>query len=138
MGELKALEDGLREARAASISDESSRTRRNFADVLRDATPAFAEAQVGNRSAHAVFGDAIRFVLASGPQTTKVIEAEVSRLLPMLCDDAEILYIRGERYGKAWKRTLRHAQQHLKRTNAIERDAATGLWALRSPTEGPD
>lgn len=135
LGELKALEDGLREAKAASISDETRRARRNFADVLRDAKPTFAQAQVGDRSAHAVFGDAIRFVLASGPQTTKAIEAEVSRLLPLLCDDTEILYIRGERYGKAWKRTLRHAQQHLKRTNVIERDAATELWALRSPVE---
>ena len=125
---------GLREARAASIDDESASERRNFSDVLSAAKPAFAEAQVGTRSAHAVFGDAIRFVLAQGPLPTKSIEEEVSRLLPLLCDDTEYLYIRGERYGKAWKRTLRHAQQHLKRIGVIERNPIARVWALRSPS----
>ena len=78
-----------------------------------------------------MFGEAIQFVLEHGPQTTKIIEEEVRRLLPNLCDDSEYFYIRGERYGKAWKRRLRHAQLHLKRKGILAYDASARKWALR-------
>lgn len=130
LAELAPLEAELRKARA-SVSDSAPRaTKQRFRAALREARPAFASAQVGNRSAHAVFGDAIQFVLARGPRTTKVIEEEVRQLLPDLCDDSDYFFIKGVRYGKTWKRRLRHAQQHLKRRGIVAYEAHDRTWAL--------
>ena len=132
LAELAPLETELRKARA-SVSDSASRaTKQRFRAALRQARPAFASMQVGDRSAHAVFGDAIEFVLARGPQTTKAIEEEVRQLLPDLCDDSDYFFIKGVRYGKTWKRRLRHAQQHLKRRGAVTYDSRNRTWALAS------
>ena len=128
LGELARLERTLREARA-KLKDAKPVAQSEFSRLLRDANGEFAAAQVGDRTPHAVFADAIQFVLRKGPRTTEAIEREVSRLMPTLCDDTAFLYIRGERYGRAWKRTLRHAQQHLKRKGVITLDA--GAWVLR-------
>ena len=114
VAKLAPLEAELRQAQADIASSATPTARRRFAEVMRQARPAFASAQVGNRSAHAVFGEAIQFILARGPQTTKAIQQEVSQLLPTLCDDHEYFLIKGERYGKAWKRRFRHAQLHLR------------------------
>ena len=132
LAELAPLETELREARA-SVSDSASRaTKQRFRAALHQARPAFASMQVGDRSAHAVFGDAIEFVLARGPQTTKAIEEEVRQLLPDLCDDSDYFFIKGVRYGKTWKRRLRHAQQHLKRRGTVTYGSRNRTWALAS------
>ena len=131
ISELYPLERELRQARVGVARSTAPAARRRFDEVMRQARPAFASVQVGDRSAHAVFGEAIQFVLEHGPQTTKIIEEEVRRLLPNLCDDSEYFYIRGERYGKAWKRRLRHAQLHLKRRGILAYDASARTWALR-------
>ena len=85
-----------------------------------------------------MFADGIRFVLTDGPKATKAIEREISGLMPDLCDDSDYLYIRGERYGKAWKRTLRHAQQYLKRRGEIALDSDRGTWALSQEAQRVD
>ena len=128
--ELVPLETELRKARAALASSATPAAKRRFDKIMRQARPAFASAQVGNRSAHAVFGEAIQFVLARGPQTTKIIQEELRQLLPALCDDREDLIIKGERYGKAWKRRMRHAQLNLKRRGIIVYNASTKTWML--------
>ncbi len=135
LSELAPLEKELREARA-SISDSAPiSTRQRFRAALNRARPAFASMQVGDRSAHAVFGDTIQFVLARGPQTTKAIEEEVKQLLPDLCDDSEYFFIKGVRYGKTWKRRLRHAQQHLKRRGSVTYNPQDRTWGLVSGEE---
>ena len=128
--ELVPLEAELRQARADIVASATPAAKNKFNEVMRQAKPAFASTQVGNRSAHSVFGEAIQFVLARRPQTTKVIQQEVSRLMPALCDDSEILFIKGERYGKAWKRRFRHAQLHLKRRGIVAYNPATKEWSL--------
>ena len=133
-GTLRALapvEAALRRARAAVEDSAAPEARREFARVMRRARPALVGAQVGARSAHAVFGEAIRFVLARGPLATAAIHDEVRALLPDLCDDREELIINGEPYGSsAWKRRVRHAQLHLRRQGIIRRDPATRRWSL--------
>lgn len=130
LADLAPLEKELREARAR-VSDSAPRaTKQRFREALRQARPAFASVQVGDRSAHAVFGDAIQFVLARGPQTTKAIEEEVRQLLPDLCDDSEYFFIKGVRYGKTWKRRLRHSQQHLKRRGIVAYNPQHRTWSL--------
>ena len=128
---LAPLEEELRQARADMTRSAPRSAKRRFNEVLRQARPTLASMQVGDRSAHAVFGEAIRFVLAGGPQTTKSIEREVSQLLPALCDDSDYFFIKGVRYGRTWKRRLRHAQQHLKRRGIVTYDASRRTWELR-------
>lgn len=97
---------------------------------MRHAKPRFVQAHIGDRSANAVFGDAILFSLRRGPLKTETIHERVRRLLPDLCDDSEELVINGERYGKRWKHGVRNAQQYLKRKGVVTYDASRKLWAL--------
>ena len=132
IAELVPLETVLREARAAVTGSVKPEARDEFEGIMRKLQPEFASAQVGNRSAHAVFGEAIKFLLAAGPQTTRVLQDEVKELMPTLCDDSAYFYIRGERYGKAWKRRFRHAQLYLKRKGDVTYNRRTRAWALTS------
>ena len=127
---LTPLETELRQARSNITSSATPAAKRRFAEVMRQARPALASIQVGNRSAHAVFGEALQFILSRGPQTTKAIQQEVRLLMPTLCDEPEYFMIKGERYGKAWKRRLRHAQLHLKRKGIITYNTSERTWAL--------
>ncbi len=130
IAKLTHLETDLRQAQANIASRGTLAARRAFDKIMRQARPELVSMQVGNRSAHAVFGEAIQFVLVRGQQTTKVIEREVSELMPSLCDDREYLIIKGERYGRAWKRRLRHAQLHLKRMGIVTYNHDTKTWML--------
>lgn len=127
---LIPIEADLREAHTGIERRTAAEARQRFDEVVRKAKPRFGAIQVGQRTAHAVFAEAVLLVLRRGPRRTKEIHREVQGLLPALCDDTEILFIRGERYGKAWKRRLRHAQQHLDRKGLIEYDASTQTWGL--------
>ncbi len=130
IGKLTPLEADLRQARANIASRGTLSARRTFDKILRQVRQELVSMQVGNRSAHAVFGEAIQFVLARGQQTTKVIEREVSELMPSLCDDRDYLIIKGERYGRVWKRRLRHAQLYLKRKGVVTYNHDTRTWML--------
>ena len=123
---LLPIEERLREARAHT---------NDLARALQEARSAFLEVQLGNRSARAMFADAIRFVLTDGPKATKAIEREVSGLMPDLCDDSD--YIRGKNYGKAWKLELRRAQRDLKRRGEIV-GPDQGTWALSQQAQRVD
>lgn len=127
---LLPVEEELRRAYSQSANAVAPEARQQLADVMSQAKPRLALTQVGNRSGNAVFGEAIRFVLTSGPRTTRQLGPEVRLLLPDLCDDGEELVINGEGYGKAWKHRLRNAQQHLKRRGILTYDPETRLWAL--------
>ena len=130
IAELVPLETELREARAAVTNSVKPSAKAEFEGIIRKAQPEFASAQVGSRSAHAVFGEAIKFLLAAGPQTTIALQNEVKQLMPTLCDDDAYFYIRGERYGRTWKRRFRHAQLHLKRRGEVTYSRSTRAWAL--------
>ena len=130
LAKLLPLEPELRSARANVDRSPTPGAQRRFDEVMREARTALVSAQLGNRSAHAVFGDAIQFVLAKGPQSTKVIEEEVRQLMPALCDENEYFMIKGVRYGKTWKRRLRHAQLHLKRRGILAYNSSAKTWAL--------
>ncbi len=58
--ELASLETELRFARANITSSTTPDAKRRFAKVMRQARPVLASLQVGKRSAHAVFGEAIQ------------------------------------------------------------------------------
>lgn len=133
LADLVPLEEELRRAQALSGNAVEPEARRRLARITNQAKPRLAGAQIGNRSANAVFGEAIRFVLTSGPRTTAGLGSGVSEVLPDLCDDSEELVINGEGYGKAWKHRLRNAQQQLKRQGTVTYSPETKLWRLSPP-----
>lgn len=104
--------------------------KKRFDEKLRSANVRFAEALVGARSAHALFSEAILYVLSHGPLPTRHLHPNIQQLLPDLCDDTEELIIHGERFGKAWKHHVRNAQQSLKRRGLITFDGH--VWRLTS------
>ncbi len=117
----------------AAVQRSAARSaRRRFNATLKQATTDFLRAQVGERSAGAVFAEAILYALRRGPLTTAEINPAVQRLLPDLCDDSIELVINGERFGKRWKHQVRNAQQSLKRQGQIEFDGTRWRRVLGS------
>ena len=127
---LIPLETELRAAHTKLKNTAGSTAKRAMDETMRRVLPNFVAVQIGGRSAHAVFGEAIQFVLKRGAQTTHEIQEEVRRLLPDICDDREYFAIKGVRYGKAWKRRFRHAQLHLKRKGVVRYSASSKTWKL--------
>ncbi len=129
LAELARLEKKLRVA-DAQVS-RSTAFKRRFNEILQRPQPAAALS--GQPSPHAVFREAIQFVLRQGPKNTTVIQREVRQLRPDLCDDREYFLIKGKPYGKTWMRRLRHAQQYLKIKGLVRYDPGTRTWALTRP-----
>ena len=93
--------------------------KRRFSQKLRTADYQFLRAQVGTRSAHSLFSEAILYALAASPLSTVELHPKVQKLLPDLCDDSVELVINGHQFGKHWKHAVRNAQQSLKRSGQI-------------------
>lgn len=108
-----------------------SALRHKFNQKLQKANTEFLRAQIGKRSPHSLFSDAILYVLSKGAFTTAELQPEVQKLLPDLCDDNLELVIDGERFGKRWKHDVRNAQQYLKRQGIIRFDGRR--WHLSEP-----
>ena len=105
-----------------------SELRQRFNQKLRKANIEFLRAQIGKRSPHSLFSDAIVYVLSRRALPTSELHPQVQKLLPELCDDAIELLIDGERFGKRWKHDIRNAQQYLKRQGVIAFDGRN--WRL--------
>lgn len=132
---LIPVETELRNAEAELAKSAAPAAQQKFRTILSNAHQMLVTTQVGLRSANAVFGEAIRYVLsneplAGAPQKTQAIGREVQRLLPDLCDDTEELVINGQHFGKRWKHRLRNAQQHLVQSGVLLHDSSTKLWWL--------
>lgn len=110
----------------------SRKLRADFNRTLRRAQTQFLSAQVGKRSAHDLFAEAILYVLSQGPPlSTKELHPRVQTFLPDLCDDTAELVINGQRFGKRWKHAVRNAQQSLKRSGKIAFDGQH--WIILRP-----
>ncbi len=119
---------GLREisGMAADLDREHSRQRSAeslaFTRKVADLTTKILVTQVGNRTAHAYFADAIKFLLRDGPSTTQELHRKIQQLLPELCDDSKDLILNGQRFGKWWKYKVRTAQATLRRAGVIAQE----------------
>ena len=102
--------------------------RRDFKEKLEAASTEAIRLQIGNRSPYALFGDAIAYLLRSGPMTTKELHPLIQALLPELCDDSLDRVIDGKHFGKLWKHHVRSAQQHLKSAGVVTYER--GQWRL--------
>jgi len=106
----------------------ASELRRTFNNKLYEVTQEFLATQVGPRTAHALFAEAILYVLRKGPLPTRELHSDIQQLLPELCDDSMELIINGQSFGKRWKHKVRTSQVYLRRKGAI---ALHGdRWAL--------
>lgn len=73
------------------------------------------------RTSHAIFADAILYLLESGPLTTVELNQSIKQIHPDLCDDGIDRVIDGRHFGKKWKHGVRTAQVYLRRQGRIER-----------------
>ncbi len=129
LSELESIADELKREYQEVQRSSHARIRKRFAQTLNRANIEFLKAQVGTRSAHSLFSEAVIYALSSrGPMETRRLAPEIQKLLPDLCDDAVELMINGERFGKRWKHDVRNAQQALKRQGAVTFDGKR--WAL--------
>ncbi len=128
---LLEVSQKLKQEYEALTRSASRKLKADFNRTLRQAQTQFLSTQVGNRSAQSLFAEAILYALAHGPLTTEQLHPRVQTLLPDLCDDAVMLIINGERFGKRWKHAVRNAQQYLKRSGRIALDG--DKWTVVRP-----
>ena len=119
ISDLEQVADGLRQEFQIIERSTEKKLRRKFNETLKRANTQFLRAQVGTRSAHGLFADAIMFLLSSRPMTTVELHARIKELFPELCDDTVDLVINGQHFGKKWKHVVRSAQAFLRRKGAI-------------------
>jgi len=120
IGELEKVSDELRLEFEKIERSTEKKLRRKFNATLRHADREFLRAQVGTRSAHGLFADAILYLLSIRPMSTPELHRNLKALLPELCDDTKDLVINGQHFGKKWKHTVRTAQVFLRRRGAIQ------------------
>jgi hypothetical protein len=129
---LLGIAQNLKIEYARMEKSASRRLKLSFTRTLRHARKEFLSAQVGTRSAHSLYAEAILYALAQGPLRTEQLHPKIQNLLPDLCDDEIELIINGEQFGKRWKHAVRNAQQYLKRSGQIKFDGTR--WSLVLPT----
>lgn len=125
---LLGVAQNLKAEYARMENSASRKLKASFTRTLHRARKEFLSAQVGTRSAHSLYAEAILYALSQGPLPTEQLHPRVQGLLPDLCDDKIELVINGERFGKRWKHAVRNAQQYLKKTGQIKFDGAQ--WSL--------
>ena len=118
--ELERVSDQLRVEFHAIEQSTEKKLRRKFNETLKRADYQFLRAQIGTRSAHGVFADAMVYLLSIRPMSTQELHEKLKALLPELCDDRAELVINGQHFGKKWKHVVRNAQTFLRRKDAIQ------------------
>jgi hypothetical protein len=107
-----------------------SRLRSEFKRRLENFDDEIIRARAAGRVPHAIFADAILYLLSRKPMSTAQLHPLIQRIHPDLCDDNIDRIIDGKHFGKKWKHAVRTAQQHLKKTGQIE--LRKGIWYLKS------
>ena len=107
--------------------DATIAVKRQFRESLREAQVEFIRAKVGNRTSHAIFAEAILYLLSKKPMRTVDLQPAIKELLPELCTDDDLV-INGQKFGKRWKHGVRTAQVYLRRGRRI--CLVDGLWKI--------
>lgn len=132
-GELITLTSAaadLREMNRRMETESRHRLQHEFRRRLEAAELDVLRIRVGGRAPHAIFADAILYLLRRHPMATVDLHLAIQSIHPDLCDDTVDRVIDGRHFGKKWKHAVRTAQQHLKKLGAIQ--LIEGLWTLRS------
>ncbi len=125
---LLHISSDLKHIRVEAEKSIKSRLRNEFERRLRNFDDEIIRTRAAGRAQHAIFADAIIYLLARSPMSTAELHPLIQRIHPDLCDDTVDRVIDGKHFGKKWKHAVRTAQQHLKRTGEIE--LRGGIWYL--------
>ncbi len=129
LNELSQIAEELKQEFVSTQKSVTTLAKQRFNKILKAADIKFKEALVGNRTAHAIFAEAIIYLLSMhGSLTTRTLQPLVQKLLPDLCDNSRELIINGQEFGKAWKHQVRTSQVSLKRKGLIKLE--DGFWFL--------
>lgn len=131
--ELETVANELKAEYEAVQRSQEARLRRRFDAKLRAANVEFIRAQIGNKSAHGIFADAMIYLLSTRPMSTRELHLKLKQLLPELCDDSIDLVIDGRAFGKKWKHVVRNAQAYLRRAGRIA--LRSGRWTILQRTD---
>ena len=123
-----AITADLRELAKAAQKTVKRGLRREFERRLNAAGTEILRARAAGRTAHAIFADAIIYLLREGPMRTIALHEHIKRIHPDLCDDSVDRVIDGQHFGKRWKHGVRTAQVYLRRSGRIKRIG--DLWHL--------
>ncbi|MFQ6007779.1 MAG: hypothetical protein ACE5K8_02400, partial [Candidatus Zixiibacteriota bacterium] len=74
-----------------------------FDKILHRAHGEVLRARAAGRAPHAIFAEAILYLLRIGPATTEELHAKIQAIHPDLCDDSIDRVIDGRHFGKKWK-----------------------------------
>ncbi len=121
------------DAESSIAKDEHNAIRGDMSRLLAGLRTAGEEFSTNPKAAlTAQFADVVKYVLRSyGPTRTTDMYSLAQTLKPELCSDDTDIIINGENFGRNWKRTLRNAQQELKRSGVVLHDGGrNGLWRL--------
>ena len=126
---LSQISSDLNRIRAEAERTVKSRLRTEFEHRLKNFDEEIIRTRAAGRAPHAIFADAILYLLARKPMSTAELHPLIQGIHPDLCDDSVNRVIDGKHFGKKWKHAVRTAQQHLKKTGEIE--LREGIWYLR-------
>ncbi|MFQ5758499.1 MAG: phospholipase D-like domain-containing protein [Candidatus Bathyarchaeia archaeon] len=126
---LAQISSELKRIRAEVEVSVKSRLRKEFERRLSNFDEEIIRARAAGRARHAIFADAILYLLARRPLPTVELHPLIQSIHPELCDDSIDRVIDGRHFGKKWKHAVRTAQQNLKEAGKIE--LREGVWYLK-------
>jgi hypothetical protein len=126
---LSQISSDLNRIRAEAEKSVKSRLRTEFENRLKNFDEEIIRTRVAGRAPHAIFADAILYLLARKPMPTAELHPLIQQIHPDLCDDSVDRIIDGKHFGKKWKHAVRTAQQHLKKTGQIELKGS--VWCIK-------
>jgi hypothetical protein len=119
--------NGIRTKAEKSIKGQ---LRAEFEQQLKNFDEEIIRVRAAGRAPHAIFADAIIYLLKLRPMATVELHPLIQRIHPDLCDNSIDRVIDGRHFGKKWKHAVRTAQQYLKKKGLIE--LRGDKWRLRS------
>jgi phosphatidylserine/phosphatidylglycerophosphate/cardiolipin synthase-like enzyme len=125
---LSQISSELNSIRAKAERSVKSHLRSEFERRLKDFDEEIIKTRAAGRAPHAIFAEAILYLLARRPMSTDELHPLIQRIHPDLCDDRVDRVIDGKHFGKKWKHGVRTAQQYLKKSNRI--GFREGIWYL--------
>ncbi len=125
---LSTAANELRQLYKASEQNLKKDFRKALKARLSNVNEELLTVRAAGKSTHAIFAQAILFLLAQRPMRTVDLQPAIQQMHPDLCNDSEDRVIGDVHFGKKWKHYVRTSQVYLRRGGKIElRD---GLWHL--------
>jgi hypothetical protein len=130
LADLARVAEEMRELQRALEKSMRRKLRTEFERRLREVDDEILRVRASGRTAHAIFAEAILYLLRDHPLSTEQIHEGIRRIHPDLCDDSLDRVIDGRHFGKLWKHAVRTAQVFLRRRGDIR--LQNGKWGLSS------